>query len=569
MRIFLSALALGACSLLLRGQTTPAVPLNERVMVVYNADSDYSRKVAKYYMDKRNIPRENLCKIDTEQGDLEDQSRYEPEVRKPVRACLEKLGKQHILYIVFSFQTPFATNYRGNRWSIDQLVADIWDEYAGPGKTGREVGDQPYFGRAESEGNVYDSYVPFAKYREQPNAKTIYSVWRLEGATAEAAESLVDKALYAESHGLHGKTYFDMRRPIAGVADQGYGAGEWDIYQASQMTKKAGFDVTLDDKDTEFGTAPSQLRCENAALYAGWYSLAHYNDAFSWAPGAIGFHLDSASALNPRTGVSWVAGALQRGITVTSGSVTEPFLEGLVHPDQIFLYLFQGANVGDAVVRGTRWLKWMILNVGDPLYRPFPNGVGDFAGGPKRESWFGVFPTTLVGGGRVRGQFQLVEKRDRTLPVLFNATYAPLVTLPTNVSLPPEATGAQFEIAIKPPSETLSIVVTITVGKETLTNTVNMFPILADLSLSQPNLKSDGTMTGTVSTLIPAKDPGFTVKLSSNQPGVVLPQEINIPPGARKATFPISSKAVTAEVTATITATFDSAAKSAQLKITP
>ena len=42
----------------------------------------------------------------------------------------------------------------------------------------------------------------------------------------------------------------------------------------------------------EFGTPPAPSRCEDAAFYAGWYSLDHYNDAFTWKPGAIGIHLE-------------------------------------------------------------------------------------------------------------------------------------------------------------------------------------------------------------------------------------------------------------------------------------
>ena len=93
-------------------------------------------------------------------------------------------------------------------------------------------------------------------------------------------------------------------------------------------------------------------------------------------PGAIGFHLDSASATNPHRRTTGRARALLKGITVTSGAVTEPFLEGLVHPDQIFYYLFQGANVGDAVLRGTRWLKWMIMNLEILCTRRFRAALG-------------------------------------------------------------------------------------------------------------------------------------------------------------------------------------------------
>jgi uncharacterized protein (TIGR03790 family) len=570
MKNLLSLLALSASALVLHGQSAASTPLNERVMVVYNSNGDDSHKVAKYYMEKRAVPKENICKIDTDLNVIEDGTLFEPEVKKPVRACLEKIGKQKILYILFAYETPYAVNFDGHAQAIDQLVADIWDEYAGPRVLGREAGDQPYFGKAQSQGNIYEPFVPFAKYREQPAAKTIYCVWRIDGATAEAAKGLVDKALYAESHGLKGNAYFDIRGRIEDYVDSGYGAGEWDIYRASQMAKKAGFETTLDNKPTEFGTAPSQLRCDNAALYAGWYSLSHYNDAFSWAPGAIGFHLDSASATNPRGKPdNWVAGALERGITVTSGSVTEPYLEGLVHPDQIFRYLFQGANVGDAVVRGTRWLKWMIINLGDPLYRPFPEGVPPFASTSLQESWLGLSPNNLVGSGTVRAQFSLTEKRDKTVPVIFKSTYSELVALPTNATIPPAATGAKFQIAVKSPDQPVNITISVTAGNETVSNTLNVYPILTDFTLSQPSMKSDGRVTGTVTIMVPAREPGLIVKLNSSQPEAVVPGELQIPTGARKATFSITGKPVKGEVTATITAKFDNTSKTAQLKIKP
>jgi len=561
---FLSLLLASGASL-----AAAEIPLNERVMVVYNANSDESQRVAKYYMAKRDIPKTNLCKIDTIKDSIDDGSIFEPEIKKPLRSCLDKLGKQKILYIVFSFETPYVIRHQGHTVAVDQLVSDIWDEFTAPATVGREAGDQPYFGKAEAQGNVYESFVPFATYRDSPKAKTIYSVWRLDGPTAEIAKSLVDKALLAEKDGLKGKSYFDLTVPIhQNVVDSGYGAGNWSIYQASVFAKRAGFDVTLDEKETEFGTSPSQLRCENAALYAGWYSLAHYNDVFSWAPGAIGFHLDSASATNPRNMSNWAGGALQRGITVTSGSVTEPFLEGLVHPDRIFLYLFNGANVGDAVLRGTRWIKWMIINLGDPLYRPFPNRIGPYAG-PHQEAWFGISPVNLVGEGTVTAQFALAEKRTSTTPVTFKSNYPALVNLPTNVTLPPEANGGKFEIAVKPPEEAVNVLITITAGNETLSNTLNVFPILTNLTLSQPSMQSNGLVTGTVSIAFPAKQLGFTIYLKSSSPAAIVPDEIKIPAGATTATFPITAKPVAAETTATITAKFDSAAKTAQLKITP
>jgi uncharacterized protein (TIGR03790 family) len=554
---------------LLFGQSAGSIPLNERVLVVYDAANEDSHKVAKYYAEKRNIPKQNICKIDTYNEGMWEGNWYDPAIKKPVRACLEKAGKQKILYIVISYGTPDELDIGAQRQAVDGLLADIWDEYAGPLQLGREAGTQPYFGNAQSEGNVYEPYVPFAKYRDQPGAKTIYSIWRLDAATPELSKGMVDKALYAESHGLKGNAYFDIRGPIQSYADNGYGAGEWDIYRASAFAKKAGFDTTLDDKPTEFGAAPSQLRCENAALYAGWYSLQHYNDAFSWAPGAIGFHLDSASATNPHSADNWSGGAMLKGITVTSGALTEPFLEGLIHPDQVFLYLFQGANVGDAVLRGTRWLKWMIMNFGDPLYTPFPGGLPAFKPASYAGSWFGILPSDIVGGGTAFGTFLVSEAQGKQIAVSAKSSHPELVTLPPDATMTVTGKQVRFPIVVKAPNEPTSVTISVKVGEQTMSNTLFIYPPLADVTLSQSSMKSNGTVTGTVTLYAPAQKQDVTVKLSSTVAQVNLPSELKIPPGGLKATFPITAKGVKADATATISATLQGMSKTVQLKITP
>src|SRR5262249_26390556 len=156
--------------------------------------------------------------------------------------------------------------------------------------------------------------------------------------------------------------------------------GDWDLHRAAQFLSEAGYSVIEDDNPEEFGTPPAPLTCPDALFYSGWYSWGTYNDVFSWNTGAIGFHLDSYSA-------AWSAGAIERGITVTAGAVAEPFLEGLPRPGGLFRNLLEGANVGDAFLRNTRWLKWMMLNLGDPLYRPFPNGAPGFNPPPPVDSF--------------------------------------------------------------------------------------------------------------------------------------------------------------------------------------
>ncbi|MDQ2773372.1 MAG: TIGR03790 family protein, partial [Acidobacteriota bacterium] len=436
--------------LMVAAQTAFAqLAFNDRVLVVYNAGNSESRSVAEYYIGKRSIPPSNICKIKPSSTDFLEEGEFRKSVKAPIQACLNQIGKDRILYIVFSYETPFDLSVKGQTYALDQFVADIWDDFL-PDRAAEQTEVQPYFGRAQSEGNIYEPYVPLSEYRKKSGSRQLYSVWRLDAPTAALAKGLVDKALFAESRGLSGQACFDRRYgAIASVADYSYGAGDWDVFQAGEFARKAGFKILEDTHEQEFGAAPAPMRCDSAALYAGWYSLDHYNDAFSWNPGALGIHLDSASASNPRGGSNWAANAVTRGITVTSGAIGEPYLENLPHPDQAFLYLFQGANVGDALLRSTRLLKWRIINIGDPLYRPFPNGVHPTAPmGP--EVVLGLKPLLTLGNMQAVAVVGLNGPAPPGgIEFAIKASRPDLVEVPQTVTLPEKAHNITFPINTK------------------------------------------------------------------------------------------------------------------------
>jgi len=346
--------------------------LAPRVLVVWNASFAESKRVAEYYMKKRGIPRDNRCEIRTGTQKLDAEllpwDQYESTVAEPIKKCLNRVGKDGILYIVLSFDIPYrmikAPENHGR--AVDSYVSDIWAE-----AQGLTQALNPYFDAATPHVGNYSPFISLAEYRNQPGAKHIYSVWRLDGANESVARGLVDKAMEAEKTGLSGPACIDRRfGEISKVKTFGYGEGDWDLYRAGEQLKQAGVSVIEDDNDAEFGHAPAPARCDDAIFYAGWYSLNHYNDAFSWKVGAIGIHLDSQSAAEMHNGPSWSGNAVAKGITVTSGAVAEPYLFGLPHPGGVVHDLLAGANVGDALLRNTFWLRWMIINIGDPLYRP-------------------------------------------------------------------------------------------------------------------------------------------------------------------------------------------------------
>jgi len=353
--------------------------LNQRVLVVFDRKTRDSISVAQYYARARHIPESHLCPLSLPNPGarvipLADYAKY---VQKPVQRCLDKAGREQILYIVLAYIRPQSLEVANTvrYYSPDSFLADIWDTYAAKPFDPFPPHPHPYYADHRAKDNLFLPFVSLAAFRNGPNQPLpIYSVWRLDGASPDIARSLVDKALKAEStHGPLGQACIDERMDPLVHPDQGYRAGDWDLYRAAQFLTAAGYKVVEDNSDSEFGTPPSP-NCPNAALYSGWYKLNHYNDAFTWNDGAIGFHLDSLSVNDPRAGENWAANALKKGITVTSGAVNEPYLPGLPRPSGVFHDLLAGATVGDAFLRNTRYIKWMIINLGDPLYTPFAGG---------------------------------------------------------------------------------------------------------------------------------------------------------------------------------------------------
>lgn len=421
-----------------------SIPLVERVLVVYNQSVSESLEVANYYIRKRGIPAGNLCAVNsTEIRYISDWNIFDSVIKAPIRNCLNAVGRDKILYIVFTYHTPYKAGTPAR--TVDQQIADIWDELS----TGRNSdGRHPYFAAAQSQGNIYQPYISLADYRQQPAALRLYSVWRLDAPTAALAKGLIDKALQAEASGLSGRGCFDRNRDdINEVEDYNFGSGDWDIHRSAEFARQAGFPVVEDNHYEEFGTAPAPLRCDDTALYAGWYSLNNYNDAFTWKPGAIGFHIDSLSAYDLRTGTNWTVNAIIKGIAVTSGAIDEPYLSGVAHADGVFRNLFEGANVGDALLRNTEYLKWMIVNIGDPLYRPFTGGRAPFNFAQGAQTSLFLNPVRIGGGGQSSATVTISNPAPAggTLITLTSSNTA-IAQTPPSVTIPQGAAVASFNI---------------------------------------------------------------------------------------------------------------------------
>jgi hypothetical protein len=196
-------------------------------------------------------------------------------------------------------------------------------------------------------------------------------VSRLDAPTPALAKQMVEQALAAEQYGLTGKVYLDARgmKPGPPLSYEAYDQSLRDLAGLFQRTKS--FEVVLENTDRRFsrhGEAP------DVAMYVGWYKLREYEDAFSFRPGAVGYHIASGEAVSIHDAhePGWCKNALERGITATLGPVGEPYLDSFPLPEEFLsLWLTGRYSLVEAYALTSRYVSWRMALFGDPLYNPW------------------------------------------------------------------------------------------------------------------------------------------------------------------------------------------------------
>ncbi len=351
-----------------------------RTVVVYNPAQAGSQEVAQHYADFRAIPAAHLCPIPYADPVTVAGADFDAWLAA-LLACVDGVGPQvHYLVPVWGVPYKLAGRVRDTfnggaaaTVSLDSVLALGHDAATAKGPTANA-----YLLAADPRVMQYDPYVPFGVLRDTLQVDFLM-VARIDGADAAAAKALVDRTRDAEQLAragqLAGTVYVDGNKGLPHPTDYLFGSydfGEWNIIGVENVfTADKRYPVVADYDAAEFGTAPAPAACPDALYYAGWYSFGHYNDVFTWKPGAIGGHLDSCSACDIRGGGDWSAVALARGITATFGAVNEPYVLGLPAYDRFFHALLAGASYGEAGAESTFYVAWMLVFIGDPLYRPY------------------------------------------------------------------------------------------------------------------------------------------------------------------------------------------------------
>lgn len=392
-RVGALALFLSAARLFAQGEPDFELPeekaLRERspdaaaTLVVFNTNDPESGDLARFYAEKRGIPKQQILGITCAVTEEITREEYDLHIAEPLRRAFTsnfwwKLrGADHPLGPVEANRIRYIALMRGIPLKIASTVAYPGDKPFGPSgiadhneaAVDSELSVLGLNTRVISGLLINPYYRSFRPIREALRPDLLL-VCRLDAPSAAIVRRMIIDSIAAEKNGLYGFAYIDAR----GITDPGYVDGDRWLIAAALDARKQGVPVILDQGP---GLFPEGYPMEHAALYFGWYSEQlsgpFMQPGFRFQPGALAVHIHSFSASTLRDPHrNWCAPLLVAGAAATLGSVYEPYLEFTPHLDVFYGRLRSGFNFAESAYMSQRGLSWMTTFVGDPLYRPFP-----------------------------------------------------------------------------------------------------------------------------------------------------------------------------------------------------
>lgn len=381
----LAVLAFVWCALRARGQ-------GNEVVVIYNTRSPESRDVADHYAEMRHVNAEQMLGVDLTTAETVSREEFHDRLQAPLIKMLADRGlftlkavdasaqetgritngvaRSQIRYAVLCYGLPLkiAEDADLREPNMERVQRELRRNGAA---VDSELACLPLLaGNMPLTGPVANPYYRATNAALLSPTNGLLLVTRLDGPTAAIARALVDKAIEAETYGLVGRAYFDLR----GLTNGPYLLGDYQIHGATEICRRFGFETVVDQQSRTF---PAGFPLSQIALYAGWDD-EHVSGPFArptveFMPGAFAYHLNSFSALTLRsTDRHWCGPLLARGATATMGCVDEPYLE--LMPDMTVFFddfVNRGFSYGEAAYSCQRFISWQTAVIGDPLYRPF------------------------------------------------------------------------------------------------------------------------------------------------------------------------------------------------------
>ena len=370
------------------------------VLVIYNAQMPASEAVARHYARRRSVPDSQILGLRLPDSGTISRADYISGIQEPVRKYLVEKGlaewvpdssaplpgrkatarnrlrliRSEIRYLLLCYGVPWYIPHDSSmRSETEGIPAQFLRNDA---SVDDELALLPRLGFNDPIATSPNPVVGATNAAQIHPTNGVFMVTRLDGPTPEIARGLVDKALEAESRGLWGHAYIDLRA----ITNGPYWWGDRMITNAAVAAKRLGFETFVDNQPASLGVG---YPLSQVALYVGWYDSGvtgpFYRASVEFLPGAFAYHLHSFSAANLRSASeNWVGPLLARGATATMGCVAEPYLDFTPNP-AMFLerWGYVGMTLGEAATAAHPVLSWQTVVVGDPLYRPFGRLLAD------------------------------------------------------------------------------------------------------------------------------------------------------------------------------------------------
>ncbi len=352
-----------------------ALGQGESVAVLFNSKLPESEAVAEHYAKLRGVPAGHLIGLPLSDGHTISRREFTTKLEQPLAAELVKRklldGKTaSIRYLVLCWGVPIRVDKDDslNEEGRSQAAAPLRRNEA---SVDSELAMLPQLGQLRKRyGIVTNPTFRQTDAKQISPANGLLMVARLDGPSPELANRLVERAIDAETNGLWGRAYIDLR----GITVGQFKVGDDQFRKVVEIMRRSGFATVVDEKQE---TLPVGFPASHIAFYAGWYGInvegVFAESTVEFMPGAIAYHLHSFNGSMIRDAhARWIGPFINKGVTATFGTVYEPYLE--LTPDQplFFSRLIQsGFTFGEAGYAATRALSWQTVFVGDPLYRPF------------------------------------------------------------------------------------------------------------------------------------------------------------------------------------------------------
>ena len=363
----------------------------KEVLLVYNANSPTSMRIAKDYTRKRRVSNvvvihcmDSAVSRENETIPLTD---YTKEIQLPISSFLAR--HKGINFIVLTKGIPIRIDggSTGSRdiGSTENLQPSV-DSYL----AALDYSSIPSAVRISITGSGATGYSWLNRYWNSTAPFTHevfggYLVTRLDGYTLADAMSLVTRAsTTGANRDSNSKVLLDVQ-PSFGIGDKAiqplpvtgnisdesnWGTWNADLVKAADLLKAYSIPVELDLDERFVGNQ------SNLPGYFSWgsndphFTIPAY-ESLSFAPGSIGETAVSTSArtfLPVSGGQSLIADLIAHGITGVKGYTNEPLLQAVASPSiAVERYYVFGFNLAESLYAASHFVGWEDIVIGDPL----------------------------------------------------------------------------------------------------------------------------------------------------------------------------------------------------------